>query len=203
MNETGLSYLDLHRQNGFVLVMSLLFLLLLTIIGVTAMNTTSLEEKMAHNVKDKNLSTQASESALTMVETWLATQSREKVSNAFIPALASPTDGFNRVVQSTDAPIWNTMDWTASSGDFIAYPAVPWGVAINNALSTSLFAAPPRYTVEYVTVGQCDKKAPGGESGSYSSTNIPCNVLYITSVGVGGTTAATSMSQSSFNIRVK
>ena len=33
------------RQRGMVLVLALVFLLLLTILGITALNTTSLEEK--------------------------------------------------------------------------------------------------------------------------------------------------------------
>lgn len=193
------------RQNGFVLAMSLLFLLLLTIIGITAMNTSSLEEKMAHNVKDKNLSLQASESALSMAETWLGASSiqREQVSNAFIPGLGSSTDGFNKVANLTDPPIWRTIDWTANNGDFQIYPAVPWGAAINLALSTNFFDAPPRYIFEHLTTAACDKLTPKGESGNYGDPNTPCNVLYITSRGVGGTPNAISMAQSTFNIKVK
>lgn len=193
------------RQNGFVLAMSLLFLLLLTIIGITALNTSSLEEKMAHNVKDKNLSLQAAESAISMAETWLgaANIQREQVSNTFIPGLASSTDGFTKVVNLTDAPIWKTMNWNASNGDFQIYPAVPWGATINSALNTNYFDAPPRYVFEHLATTSCDKLAPKGESGNYGDPNTPCNVLYITSRGVGGTPNAVSMAQSTFNIKVK
>lgn len=48
-------------------------LLLLTIIGVTAIQTTSLEEKMAGNMRDQNLAFQAAESALRVGETETAT----------------------------------------------------------------------------------------------------------------------------------
>jgi type IV pilus assembly protein PilX len=193
------------RQNGFVLAMSLVFLLLLTIIGITAMNTSSLEEKMAHNVKDKNLSLQATESVLAMAETWLAAPSlsKEQVSNTFIPALASATDSFNKVATPTDQPIWRTLDWNAGSGDFLVYPAVPWGTPTSSALNANFFAAQPRYIIEYVATGQCDKKKLPGESGSYGSPDIPCNALYLTARGVGGTPAAVSMAQSAFNIKVK
>ena len=54
--------------------MALVFLLLLTILGIAALNTTSLEEKMAHNVKDRNLAFQAAESALIVAENWIYTQ---------------------------------------------------------------------------------------------------------------------------------
>ena len=52
------------RQHGITLVMSLIFLLLLTILGVTAMNTSTLQEKMAGNLRDQDLAFQAAESAL-------------------------------------------------------------------------------------------------------------------------------------------
>ncbi len=52
------------KQSGAVLAISLIMLLLLTIVGVTAMQTTGLEEKMAGNMRDRNIAFQAAESAL-------------------------------------------------------------------------------------------------------------------------------------------
>ena len=51
-----------------VLVISLIMLLLLTIIGVTGMQSTSLEEKMTSNMRDKNIAFQAAEIALRDAE---------------------------------------------------------------------------------------------------------------------------------------
>ncbi len=59
------------RQKGAVLLVSLIFLILLTIIGVTAMQTTTLQERMAGNTRDLNLAFQASEAALRGGEAWL------------------------------------------------------------------------------------------------------------------------------------
>ncbi len=55
---------DRQRQKGAVLVVSLMILLVLTLIGVTAMTTSTLEERMAGNLKDVNLAFQAAESTL-------------------------------------------------------------------------------------------------------------------------------------------
>ncbi len=52
------------RQIGAVLVISLLILLVLTILGMSAMGTAGLEEKMAGNARAKDLSFQAAESGL-------------------------------------------------------------------------------------------------------------------------------------------
>ncbi len=57
-----------HRQHGTVLVIGLILLLLMTLIGVTAIQTTSLDERMAGNARDRNLAFQAAEAALREAE---------------------------------------------------------------------------------------------------------------------------------------
>ena len=57
-----------QTQAGVVLVISLIILLLLTIIGLFAMQTTALEEKMAGNLRDKNLAFQAAEFELRVAK---------------------------------------------------------------------------------------------------------------------------------------
>lgn len=64
---------SLWHQSGAVLVTGLIMLLLLTIIGVAGVQSTSLEEKMAGNQKDRNLALQAAESALLLAEASLDT----------------------------------------------------------------------------------------------------------------------------------
>lgn len=59
-------------QRGVVLVVSLIMLLLLSIVGITAMQTTQLEEKMAGNQRNLNLAFQAAESALRSGEGWIS-----------------------------------------------------------------------------------------------------------------------------------
>ena len=52
------------QQRGAVLIVALIMLLLLTVIGLSSMRGTSLQENMAGNMRDSNLSLQASEAAL-------------------------------------------------------------------------------------------------------------------------------------------
>lgn len=51
-------------QCGSALVVGMIFLLVMTMLGVTAMQTTSLEERMAGNMRDRGISMQAAELAL-------------------------------------------------------------------------------------------------------------------------------------------
>lgn len=53
-----------HRQSGAVLAIGLVMLLVMTLIGLTAMGTSNLEEKMSGNTRDRAIAFQAAESAL-------------------------------------------------------------------------------------------------------------------------------------------
>ncbi len=57
-----------NRQGGAVLAVSLILLLVVTLIAVSSLQGTSLEEKMAGNSLDRNLAFQATESAVREAE---------------------------------------------------------------------------------------------------------------------------------------
>ncbi len=57
-----------QKQHGVVFVTALIFLVVLTLLGVTAMQTATLEERMAGNLRDRNLALQAAEMALRYAE---------------------------------------------------------------------------------------------------------------------------------------
>lgn len=55
---------DCGHQSGTVLIMSLVILLILTILGITAMGTSSLEEKMSGNIQEGTHAFETAESGL-------------------------------------------------------------------------------------------------------------------------------------------
>lgn len=57
------------RQTGATLAISLVLLTIATLVGIVAMQGTTLQEKMAGNLRDSNLAFQAAESALAAGET--------------------------------------------------------------------------------------------------------------------------------------
>lgn len=61
------------KQKGSVLVLSLIILVVLTILGVSSMNSTSLQEKMAGNFRDREIAFQAAEMALAFAEDYVNT----------------------------------------------------------------------------------------------------------------------------------
>jgi type IV pilus assembly protein PilX len=62
-----------HSQAGAALAISLIMLLLLTIIGVTAMQSTTMQERMAGNARERSTTFQIAEAALRDGERYLDT----------------------------------------------------------------------------------------------------------------------------------
>lgn len=64
MNPTESPSFARQRQRGAILVTSLLLLIVLTVLGVAMMRMTNMQERMAGNTRDVNLSLQGAEAAL-------------------------------------------------------------------------------------------------------------------------------------------
>lgn len=72
-------------QQGAVLILSLIFLLALTLLGLSGMRTSTLEEKMSSNMRDMDLAFEAAESGLRESETWIDTRTSEpKLPSGFV-----------------------------------------------------------------------------------------------------------------------
>lgn len=62
-----MKYNNTCKEKGAALIVSLMILLVMTIIGVSALGNTSLEERMSQNFQHTNIAFQASESAIGKV----------------------------------------------------------------------------------------------------------------------------------------
>lgn len=169
------------NQKGVALFISLVLLLVLTIIGVSSVQTTSLEERMARNAHDGALAFQAAESALRQAEEFLETAA---------PVAASFTDtgsnGLWTVAPFGDTPRWaNPSTW--SGGSSIEVGAGIVGVSEQ-----------PRYIVEFVSSIERVQNPH-----DLSNQNVETyNIFRITALGVGGSDNARVLLQSSFGMDV-
>jgi type IV pilus assembly protein PilX len=62
------SFSPFHKQRGAALITGLIFLVVLTMIGITAARMSTLEERMAGNMRDRSIAMQAAELALRDAE---------------------------------------------------------------------------------------------------------------------------------------
>jgi len=74
--------IDPHSQQGWVLIIGLVVLVMLTIIAIALMRTTLLEEKMAGASRDINLSFEAAEAGLRGAEAFIESQADDSAFTA-------------------------------------------------------------------------------------------------------------------------
>lgn len=181
---TSMTFTFDHRQRGVALFISLVLLLVLTIAGVSAVQTTSLEERMARNTHDSLLAFQSAESALREAEDWILTN---------VSSTAQFSDGGTNGLWTT-APYdeadqrWEEDIWGDGSAQSIAVATTVDGVA-----------SQPRFIVEWVATVQRDEN-PNLLGSSYSAVFDRIEIFRITTRGVGATANARVMLQGTFGM---
>lgn len=98
------------RQRGAVLVTAMLLLLVLTIIGVTVMQMSRMQERMTGNSRDVNLAFQAAEGSMRAAEAFIRQQTVRPVACSLAPCSVW-LDG--SVVGSADN---QTQAWWTTNG---------------------------------------------------------------------------------------
>jgi type IV pilus assembly protein PilX len=170
------------RETGVALFISLVLLLVLTIIGVSAVQTTSLEERMARNSHDNVLAFQAAEAALREAENFL----RLNI-NSTAGFTAAGTNGLWTAAQYNQAERWDQAGiWTGANS-----------VEVANAMTG--VNEQPRYIIEWVaTVQRADN--PFLQGSSYATIFDRIEIFRITARGVGGSPNARVVLQSTFGL---
>jgi len=158
-----------HRQSGVVLVFSLVFLLILTLVGVSSMHGTSMEEKMTSNMRDRMSAFQAAESSLKDAEQFINNVAAQSAFNG-----ANGLFGLNDLEPDfTQAAVWS-----------------------NNALSVQATSVPgtrnpPRYFIKrYGTIkgGTGPKNVGAGYNTKVLTTDV--TVFRVTARGTGNSVGA-------------
>lgn len=167
------------KQSGAVLAMALIFLLLLTIIGISAITTTTLQEKMSGNMQDRNLAFQAAEAALRDGERHIdnvinaGTTFNTNCNNGLcVPALATAT--------TIENPVWSSgvVDWSNGSTTSVQYGAVTGHTQLPGV------SAQPRYIIEKLSSELKGSTGSGGVDTSGLCTDHSCSKQVISSPGV-------------------
>ena len=113
-----------RKQKGTAIIVCLMLLTIATLIGVNAVSSTVLEEKMAGNIRNKHMSFQSAEAGLRQAE--LAAASLTDVtafdgSNGLYPG-SNPGDSQGVLGALADYPVWlddvntNWVNGTAPTG---------------------------------------------------------------------------------------
>jgi type IV pilus assembly protein PilX len=142
------------RQAGMSLFPALMFLLVLSVIGISALNSTLMQEKMVANTKDLNIAFQAAEAGLRDAEADVS--KNVDTGTAFTSACAAglctppstwPTPSSVDISKAID---WSDSSKTRAYGLYTSAPALP------------TVAAQPQYVIEKLSSLPV---APGGSVG--------------------------------------
>lgn len=155
-------------ERGAALVVALIMLLLMSIMGLSAMQGTTIQERMVGNMRDSHMGFHAGEIALDYAESWIRDQSGKPVFATYPCATACGGNVYDAVnnVSSVVADLENgAADWGNSSTTFA-----------NNALdgaAASVIAgvsAQPQMTLEW-SAFEKDSLEPDEVSGDYRFRN--------------------------------
>ena len=169
----NLNYPD--NQRGWVLVVGLVILVMLTILSMALMKTTRLEEKMAGATRDMNLSFQAAETALRGAENFIEAQTLESTfdDNTIVDGIYS---------QAEDEP-----------GNLFT---VVWDDANSEAIAGALegVTSSPRYMIKKLKkIGESNLTITG-----YGDAPPP-TVFRVTVRGTGGTNNRATLLRSHYS----
>jgi type IV pilus assembly protein PilX len=155
-------------ENGSALVIGIVFLLVLTILGLVGMQGSILQERMTGNTRDRETAFRAAEAALREAEAFL----RQPV----LPTFNNPTDGLYQM----DGALLGSLDW--DNTDSVEYAGDLEGTAAN-----------PRYVFEELpaVISSDDLLYP-------DEPLPDDRYFRITSRGVGGTQSAVVILQSTY-----
>lgn len=188
-----------RNEDGFVLATALIFLVALTILGVSALGVNSLEEKMFGYSRDRQLAFQAADAALRDGGRYLLDSGEISGATGFVAGCAG--SGLYQV-RTTGQPIWAALEfdttckddaWAGKSsavnaangkslkygtltgvGEFVLPPIEDGGTARS-------VASQPRFIIEVISIAN---QGTGSRKIGFGAAS-PMFVYRVTAIGFG------------------
>jgi type IV pilus assembly protein PilX len=203
-----------RKEQGMVLVLSLILLLSITMIGVSSLGTTSLEEAMTKNENNRHMAFQAAEAALREGERYILAEvttpttfaatftdtctaglctSREQDSSYDTSISPCNTGGISDRWDMWSCPTHpgNLKVWDESND-----PKLYRTYGNSSLVDPKGVAVAPKYIIEYL-----GHENDGGSCEATTTATDPCDEFYrITAFATGGTDDAQVMLQSVYQV---
>jgi type IV pilus assembly protein PilX len=159
------------KQQGIVLVIGLIMLTVMTLLAVTSIQSSGLQELMSNNTKDKVIAFEAAESAIRAAEAYLDAQGAINIG-------AFDNDESDGLLANLYDEAWSeaSIDWVGINSDAIEVD-VMGGV-------TSM----PRYVIQHIgpVVPDVDEQLNVDNSYGSAATDSIIEMFKITARGTGG-----------------
>jgi len=172
-----------NKQQGAALIVSLIMLLIMTLLGISSMNSTTMEEKMSGNTRDRMLAFQAAEAALKDAEDY--------VLNSVVATSAFNASGTGGLYSAGVKPDVRADATWSNASKYRTYSGTITGVTTQ-----------PHYIIELIsTIGATGDTVNIGNYGDSSGAGI-VTTFKVTARGTGGTDNAVSMIQAYYGKRL-
>jgi len=169
-----------NREKGVALVTVMMFLMVMTIIGIAAMQSSTLQQWMSGSSRDQDIAFQAAENAVREGENWISTQLTQPAIQA--GGCTAPC----QVVWAKDAPEIN-------AGLFLDHAWWNSGTNIRTGAAIAGVKTPPQYVIEDIG------RVRNSEDSKKWYSRPPGSELYrVTARGTGQTDDSRSVVQSTY-----
>lgn len=191
-----------HSQRGVALIMSLVMLLILTILGVSSVQNTSLQERMSRNARDTNLAFQGAETAIREAEVYLGTVT------SLLPFQNSNVNGYYDATDDGDGPVdFSQFTWIADPDAPDVSTDCDPGAGFEdrdcNIVDTNIdgVSAQPRYVIEFIKTVVSDEDRLNIDNIGQDTGSGRTQIFRVTAYGTGGTSTAHVMIQTTYGKR--
>jgi len=177
------------NQQGVVLLVGLIMLLLMTVVGLAAIRGSNLQETMAGNMRERQVAFQVAEAGLRAGETFIQQQNLEAMAfNGTVVSWQLPD--MNQPANQNNLGLPRISDWVDAN----------WVARANDApidLGDMNTGGPPQYLVEKLDIpaqAQAGAEGSGIGVGSLEQMQAP-EVYRLTSRGLSASTNSDSVVQ--------
>lgn len=178
------------RQSGMALIITLVFLVIISLVGLTVLNVSTLEEKMASGTRDKDLALQAAEMALLRAEKYI---------DQSVTGTTTFTDNCTNGLCLTPNSSHLLSRWEDGT---ICNPGFIWECNKSrevdvSSVSSATFAKNPRFFIEIVrNMGFSEDLVMGNIGDIPAGQSV--RIYRITSIGFGGSNESKVILQSTY-----
>ena len=187
------------KQKGFVLVLVMIFLVIISLLGASMFSGFIKDQKVAANLREKERASEAAQAAIDAAEYWL-----EQPSTVYNGSWVTGTDPATGIDQCLETPLSPTSSTPVVCATALTSPAtLAWvtnstgfGLALNNAagavtsVSTNggvdTYASNANVYVQYLGV---------------TNANPPTAMYQVTATAAGGNATAVAVKQAVFEVQ--
>jgi type IV pilus assembly protein PilX len=181
------------KQKGFILIVSLIFVVILTMLALAMFSGLTTDETMSGNFREKNRSLDAAQAALNVAENWMLqpgnTYTGDWVGNA-LPVFCA---GVQTIETVCTYPITNPSN-TAGVSTIVINDPTTWtayytpnlaGMTVNSAGGSNTYAGSSKFYIQYLGA---------------TNINPPTAMYQVTATAMGGNATATTVVQAVYQI---